>query len=54
MMTRHDRIKEDPCTMELWPLEAQRLLQRAQQFAHFAKTSPLGGMASSFRVFFFM
>jgi hypothetical protein len=34
--------------MKIWPLEAQRLPQEPQRLAHYAKTSPLRGMTSSF------
>jgi hypothetical protein len=47
MMTWHFWMEEDPCTLKIWPLEAQRLPQIAQRLAHCAKTSPLGGMTSS-------
>jgi hypothetical protein len=53
MMTCHVVMEEDPCTMEIRPLEAQRLPQLAQRIAHYAKTSPLGGMTSSFRAYLF-
>jgi hypothetical protein len=39
--------------MKIWPLEAQRLPQEPQRLACYAKTSPLRGMTSSFRAFFF-
>jgi hypothetical protein len=42
-------MEEDPWTMEIRPFDAQRLPQLAQRFAHYAKTSPQGGMIPSFR-----
>jgi hypothetical protein len=53
MMIWHVLMEEDPCTLKNWPLEAQRLPQIAQRLAHYAKRSPLEGMASSFRACFF-
>jgi hypothetical protein len=53
MMTWHVLMEEDPCTLKIWPLEAQRLPQQAQRLAIYAKTSPLGGMMSSFRACLF-
>jgi hypothetical protein len=51
MMTWHDWMKEDPCTLKIWLLEAQCLLQEAQRIAPYAKMSPLKGMTSSFKDF---
>jgi hypothetical protein len=49
MMTWHVVMEEYPCNMDIRNLEAQRL----PQLAHYAKTSPLGGMPSSFKDYLF-
>jgi hypothetical protein len=41
-----------PLHMNIFPLEAQRIPQELQRLSHYAKTSPLRGMMSSFRDLF--
>jgi len=53
MMTWHVLMEEGPCTLKIWPLQAQRLPQQAQQLAIYTKMSPLEGMTSSFRACLF-
>jgi hypothetical protein len=40
-------MEEDPCTVEIKILEAQRLPQATQQISLITKTSPLEGTMSS-------
>jgi hypothetical protein len=42
--------KGRPLHKKIWHLEAQCLPKEPQRLAHYAKTSPLRGMTSSFRV----
>jgi hypothetical protein len=53
MMNWNMLMEEDPCTMKISPLEAQRFPQIAKKVAHYARILPLEGMASSFTTFLF-